>query len=272
MGTKALCLVDDAVVTAEFALQDNLLRVETPPSISPGSCGTCNGTGWEFIESKGVRPCNCRKAGLRLKLINGARIPERYKNCSLQNYEPAQGNISQMRAINFAHRLVHDYPAVERGLLFTGSVGVGKTHLAVGILRGLMEKGIPCMFWEYGPLLKTIQASYNKASQASEMDILEPVFQTDVLLLDELGALKPSEWVLDMIRFIIGTRYSENRLTIVTTNYADAITGSGEDLLEDRIGARLRSRLFQMCKTVAIDGEDYRRRFDAGSFGSLEHS
>jgi DNA replication protein DnaC len=119
------------------------------------------------------------------------------------------------------------------------------------------------MFWEYGPLLKTIQASYNKASEASETEILEPVFQTEVLLLDELGALKPSEWVLDMIRLIIGTRYSENRLTIFTTNYADAIAGEGDELLEDRIGVRLRSRLYQMCKTVAIDGEDYRRRFDA---------
>jgi DNA replication protein DnaC len=263
MGTNALCLVGDTTVTTESTLQDNLIRGERSASISPGSCGLCGGTGWEFMEGKGVRPCKCKKDGLRHKLINDARIPERYKDCALHNYEPKPGNVSQLRAINYAHRLVDDYPVVDRGLLFTGSVGVGKTHLGVGILRGLMEKGIPCMFAEYGPLLKTIQSCYSKASQASEMEILEPVFQTEVLLLDELGALKPSEWVLDMMRLIIGTRYSENRVTIVTTNYADEIAGSGDDLLEDRIGVRLRSRLFQMCKTVAIEGEDYRRRFDA---------
>jgi DNA replication protein DnaC len=263
MATKALSVVGDTTVTSEATLQDNLLQGEGSPSVSASSCGVCGGTGWEFREGNGVRPCTCKKEGLRLKLINAARIPERYKNCALHNYEPTPGSVSQMRAINFAHRLVHDYPVVDRGLMFTGSVGVGKTHLAIGILRGLMEKGIPCMFAEYGPLLKTIQASYNKASQASEMEILEPVFLTEVLLLDELGALKPSEWVLDMIRLIIGTRHSENRLTIVTTNYADEIAGAGDDRLEDRIGVRLRSRLYQMCKTVAIDGEDYRRRFDA---------
>ena len=262
MGINALSVVSDRKLTVESTLPDDLIQRAEPRSFSPSPCGVCGGTGWEFMDGKGVRPCNCKKEGLRLKLISDARIPERCKNCALHNYGPTPGNVSQLRAINYAHRLVQDYPAVDRGLLFTGSVGVGKTHLAVGILRGLMEKGIPCMFAEYGPLLKTIQASYNKVSQASEMEILEPVFQTEVLVIDELGALKPSEWVLDMIRLILGTRYSENRLTIVTTNYADAAGSEGEDLLEARIGVRLRSRLFQMCKTVAIDGEDYRRRFD----------
>lgn len=263
MGTKALSVVDEATITAESTFQGNRIQGEKLSSISSGSCGVCGGTGWEFMDGKGVRPCKCKKEDLRLKLINDAHIPQRYTNCALHNYEPTPGNVSQMRAINYAHRFVHDYPVVDRGLLFTGSVGVGKTHLGVGILRGLMEKGIPCIFWEYGPLLKTIQASYNKASQASEMEILEPVFQTEVLLLDEVGALKPSEWVLDMMRLIIGSRYSENRITIVTTNYADAVATEGDELLEERIGVRLRSRLFQMCKTVAIEGEDYRRRFDA---------
>lgn len=263
MRTKALCIAGDATVTTETTLQDNLIRGERSASVSAGSCGVCGGTGWEFVQGKGVRHCHCRKDALRLKLINEARIPERYNNCALGNYEATAGNVSQMRALNFAYRLVQDYPVVERGLLFTGSVGVGKTHLAVGVLRGLIEKGITCKFWEYGSLLKTIQASYNKGSQASEMEILEPVFQTEVLLIDELGALKPSEWVLDMMRLIIGTRYSENKLTIVTTNYADQKAGEADDLLEDRIGVRLRSRLYQMCKTVAINGEDYRRRFDA---------
>jgi DNA replication protein DnaC len=134
MGTKALSVVVDATVTTESPLQDNLIQGERSPSFSPSYCGVCGGTGWEFMEgNKGVCPCKCKKESLRLKLINDARIPERYKNCALHNYEPMAGNVSQMRAINFAHRLVHDYPVVDRGLLFTGSVGVGKTLYVLGV-------------------------------------------------------------------------------------------------------------------------------------------
>jgi DNA replication protein DnaC len=129
-------------------------------------------------------------------------------------------------------------------------------------LRGLIEKGIPCSFYEFGALLKEIQNSYNPISQTSELTVLAPIYETEVLLLDELGAVKPTEWVRDTMMQIIGTRYNDRRLTIFTTNYLDVRRTPAEETLEDRIGARLRSRLYEMCKTVIIDGEDYRRRFD----------
>jgi DNA replication protein DnaC len=157
---------------------------------------------------------------------------------------------------------VDEYPAVDRGLLLMGTVGVGKTHLATAILRGLVERGVSCLFYEFGALLKEIQNSFNPVSQISELKVLAPVYEAEVLVLDELGASKPTDWVRDTMMQIIGTRYNNRKLTIFTTNYSDTRRNPQEETLEDRIGVRLRSRLYEMCKTVIVEGEDYRRRLD----------
>ena len=104
-----------------------------------------------------------------------------------------------------------------------GTVGVGKTHLSIAILRSLVEKGTPCLFYEFGALLKEIQSSYNPVSQTSELRVLVPVYEAEVLVLDELGAVKPTEWVRDTMMQIIGTRYNQRKLTIFTTNYTDHV-------------------------------------------------
>ena len=232
---------------------------------APATCPYCYGTGMETIAGKGARRCRCREQNSQAKLVEAARIPRRYDQCSLHNYFPAPNNGSQLKAFNYAFRLVREYvpPSDGRGLLLMGPVGVGKTHLSVAILRGLMEKGVPCLFSEFGTLLKEIQDSYNPISKTSELKVLAPVYQAEVLVLDELGASKPTDWVKDTMMNIIGTRYNDRRLTIFTTNYLDARRNPADETLEDRIGVRLRSRLFEMCKTVLLEGEDYRRRFDA---------
>jgi DNA replication protein DnaC len=151
------------------------------------------------------------------------------------------------------------------GLLFMGPQGVGKTHLAVGIIRDLMRlKSVQCLFCTFPELLKEIQNSYNPISQASELSLLAPVLETEVLVLDELGAQNPSSWVKDTVAYVLNYRYNENKVTILTTNYQDeqerktpkvGIT----DTLSERIGVRMRSRLFEMCKTIKMDGNDFRR-------------
>lgn len=228
----------------------------------PVVCSLCYGTGMEVVAGKGARRCLCRTRDLQARLLESARIPCRYDQCSLSNYQPASNNGSQLRAFNYAYRLVREYPSVDRGLLLMGSVGVGKTHLAAAILRGLIEKGVPCLFYEFGALLKEIQESYNPFSQTSELKILAPVFEAEVLVLDELGAVKPSEWARDTMMQIINTRYNDRKLTVFTTNYMDVGRGQTDEVLEARIGVRLRSRLYEMCRTVLVEGEDYRRRFD----------
>lgn len=223
-------------------------------------CSICYGSGMEVVPGKGARTCECRKQKKHTNLLEKARIPKRYTDCHFHSYKVF--NASQERAFRYASRLAMEYPAVERGLLFTGTVGVGKTHLAVSILKGLIERGFSCLFYEFGSLLKSIQDSYNSVSQTSELKILAPVFDAEILVLDEIGAAKPTDWVRDTMAHIINSRYNDQKLTIFTTNYHDEVKSEREESLEERIGVRLRSRLHEMCRTVTIGGEDYRKNFD----------
>lgn len=252
------------LVVVPEAEENNSSQPRFSATSEPVLCSLCFGTGMEVVPGKGARRCRCRTQDAQAKLLEGARIPRRYEECSLGNYHPANNNGSQLQAFNHAYRLVRDYPSVDRGLLFMGTCGVGKTHLSVAILRELMEKkGVSCLFYEFGSLLKEIQNSYNPISQTSELTVLTPVIEAQVLVLDELGASKPTDWVRDTMTHVINTRYNDRRLTIFTTNYLDRRSSERDEILEDRIGVRLRSRLFEMCKTVQIEGEDYRRRFDS---------
>lgn len=244
-----------------------LSRTGTPSATAePPSCPLCFGTGMEVVAGKGARRCHCRSRDVRAKLLEGARIPHRFAECSLSNYHPASNNGSQLRAYNYAYKLVREYPAVDCGLLLTGPCGVGKTHLAAALIRGLVERGVPCLFYEFGALLKQVLESYNPLSRASETKVLAPVFDAEVLVLDELGASKPTDWVRDRMMHIINTRYNNRKLAIFTTNYLDVSRHPAEETLEDRIGARMRSRLYEMCRTVTVEGEDCRKRLDAGQF------
>jgi len=218
-------------------------------------CEDCFGTGTKLDPVKGAIPCPCRKLGRSRKLLAVARIPRRYQKCSFSNFIVSAPGTSQDNALLHAHKFANEYPAVDRGLLFMGPAGVGKTHLAVSIIKDLIEKGFAGLFCEFGSLLKEIQDSYNPISKSSELKVLAPVFQADVLVLDELGATVPTDWVRDTMYQIINKRYNENKLTIFTTNYLDR-----NKELEERITYRLRSRLFEMCTNVVIEGEDYRRR------------
>ena len=159
---------------------------------------------------------------------------------------------------------MEEYPIFEGGLLFIGTCGVGKTHLATSVLTELIKKGISGsgLFYDFRDLLKEIQDSYNPNTHTSELRILKPVFDAEVLVLDELGASKPTEWVQETITHIITKRYNDNKPTIFTSNYQDyTLPGSAySETLTDRIGVRLRSRLLEMCRPVLIEGEDYRDR------------
>lgn len=224
-------------------------------------CPICFGSGMEIVPGKGARVCGCQRNNAHSATLQKAKLPRRYEACHLNNYKPQ--NTAQERAQKYASWFAMNYPAVDRGILFTGPVGVGKTHLAVSILKGLTERGFPCLFYEFGALLKEIQDSYNPATKTSELAVLAPVLNAEVLVLDELGASKPTDWVKDTMAHIINTRYNDNRVTIFTTNYPDERPAkASEEILEDRIGVRLRSRLFEMCKTIEMKGDDYRRTKD----------
>lgn len=256
-------------------------------------CALCEGSGLRLVErpdgSRAARDCQCRTERRAARSIARTRIPRRYEHCTLESFETAFP--SATRSLKSAHlsarKFVESYPLETHGtgLLLTGSIGVGKTHLAVGILQALVaERGASGLFYDYRELLKQVQNSYNRQVQATELEILAPVFEAEVLVLDELGASKPTDWVWDTVAHILNTRYNDRRTTIITTNYSNAgplggalELGSGtgaqaraatrEETLGDRIGERMRSRLQEMCVVVEMTGVDFRQTVNLARFG-----
>jgi DNA replication protein DnaC len=220
-------------------------------------CPTCGGTGWELVERKGVRPCECQRVGRGDVLLMQARIPKGFMHCTFDTFDPVCPSVH--RALMNTRKFVDEYPLVDVGLLYLGSCGVGKTHLAVAALKELIKKGIAGLFYDFRDLLKEIQDSYNPNTHTSELKILAPIFEAEVLVLDELGASKPTEWVQETMTHIINKRYNEKKTTIFTSNYLDMPIGSSYDeTLTDRVGVRLRSRLQEMCRLIPLEGDDYR--------------
>ncbi len=249
-------------------------------------CAVCGGAGMALVVDEDghrkARACECHADAQTRGLVARARIPDKYRHCVLESYAvtPTMDR-SLSHAAMMARRFVEAYPVETDGcgLLMTGNIGVGKTHLAVGILLELMRtKGVRGLFWDYRELLQQVRDSYHPDAQATEMGALRPLWEAEVLVLDELGAQKPTEWVWDTLALVLNRRYNAKRTTIVTTNYADlppgGLTGASdaqqavrEETLGDRIGERMRSRLTEMCVRVEMRGSDYRQGAARAVFG-----
>lgn len=260
------------------------------PAQSAPECPICGGTGWKSIEVSGkasrVARCDCRVDARAARLIKSARIPARYEHCTLADFATDFSGAHRSLAAGrlAAGRFVEEYPLEKTGLLLMGPIGTGKTHLAVGIIQELIRsKGVPCRFCDYRELLKEIQNSYNPSVQTTELEILRPVFEAEVLVLDELGAVKPTEWVWDTVSHILNSRYNEKKTTIITTNFPNLPPGELQagrggsaaeaarnavrsETLGDRITERMRSRLHEMCRVVQLEGADFRQRVQSANF------
>lgn len=293
-----------------------------------------------FVLSKDAKPgasaglprvavlCDCAASERAARALQRARIPVRYEHCDFDNfetdvYDSVQDAPAFKRSLSQAKLVVEgfarDYPlTLDAGLLLIGPCGVGKTHLGVAVLKTLIRRGHEALFYDYRELLKEIQASYNPDNPITESRLLEPVLSAEVLMLDDLGSSKPSNWALEMIGHILTTRYNEKRVTLLTSNYLDApepsyaddardattalaessvspgaeggpddsfaarragraprkpiklpsgesIRIAREDTLGERIGQRIRSRLYEMCRTVEITAPDFRREIRKAS-------
>jgi DNA replication protein DnaC len=247
-------------------------------------CPICKDSGLRLIigpdGERYAQPCECRLQVQAARLLSRASIPKRYEHCTLETFEAGYpgADRSLAAAHMMARNFVSGYPVTTegKGLLLTGDVGVGKTHLAVGIVQALIfEKGVRALFCDYRELLKRIQESYNPLVATTELQILTPVFEAEVLILDELGAQKPTDWVWDTVALILNTRYNDKRTTLITTNYPNAPAAlaraadkpTREESLGDRIGERMRSRLAEMCVEVEMRGNDLRQSVKKARFG-----
>ncbi len=272
------------MVKAELQLPDVVIRADGPHcaaefSTSCWVCPRCAGTGGTMSRDdrdyEVFQPCPCVKARQRMELFNAAHIGRRFQNSTLDSFEPR--TVEQERARQLAWDFTRMYPAVRGGLIFYGPVGTGKTHLVVGIFRELtLHKGAGCRFVDYGNLLQDLKRSFS--SREGDAAVMLPLVEVDLLVIDELGKGRNTDWEETVLDDLISRRYNAGRITLCTTNYmphdtpAGAATGlnpayearsrgqraSGPSL-QERVGERIFSRLCEMCEFVGVAGEDYRR-------------
>lgn len=223
------------------------------------ACEQCHDSYWVTEVADGVdrvRRCDCWRQSIAGHQLTNARIPKRYQHCQLANFEQTVDSLRE--AHRRARTFVDVFPAVDKGLLLRGRHGVGKTHLAVAMLREIIAtKGARGYFYETRELLKLVRDTF-AAPGESEMDVLRPVLDADILVLDDLGAEKTSEWVQETLGLVVNTRYSERRPTIFTTNLDDSADTTNPNSMYVQLGARTRSRLFEMCHWVDMEGPDVR--------------
>lgn len=234
-------------------------------------CPICQGTGFELeTDERGVvssHRCRCLSERYSGKLIASARIPRRYEHCSFDSFEIHHASHSE--SLQVAREWAGLFPVVEQGLMFLGKPGRGKTHLAVAIARELMaEKGTRVLFCEQRALLKALQATFENGALQQESQILVPVLEAELLVLDDLGAGRTTPWARDVMHDVIAQRYNEQRPMVITSNLAfGASTGSPSArqreldvplTLRERLGDALMSRLHEMCRIVRLEGKDYR--------------
>jgi DNA replication protein DnaC len=234
-------------------------------------CPLCDDTGWRPVDERGVRRvvrCDCWRDQVGAKRLAEANVPKRYQHCTLGNFTAY--NESLERAVSQARRVAEAYPAISAGLFLEGQPGVGKTHLAAAVLKQVIQTtGARGVFYDTRDLLRIIRSTYDPSIRTTELEILRPVMNADLLVLDDLGAEKTSEWVEETMNLIVNTRYNERRVTIFTSNYVDIPDDTDPNALIFRIGHRMRSRLHEMCEFIVMDGADYREMPTNGGVDDL---
>jgi DNA replication protein DnaC len=223
-------------------------------------CTLCDDTGWKPVETNGIRRverCDCWRDSLTERLLKDAHIPPRYRKCTLDALI-TYPNERFLKAVETARRFSASFPACEKGLLFIGPPGIGKTHIAIAVLIDAIRRtGARGLYYDTRALLTLIRSTYDPIIKTTPLDYLRPCMEADLLVLDDLGAERLTDWVEETMSLIVNTRYNNRKLTIFTSNYED-IPDDDLNTLLTRVGFRLHSRLREMCTFLEYDGPDYR--------------
>jgi DNA replication protein DnaC len=234
-----------------------LRPVPEPPEDERSDCplGACEGNGWVLQEDGTATPCACReqRIGKALSRGMGTGIPKRFRGVSFDRKPICDLDPFVLRPVRAFVDGIEGHVDAGRGLWFTGDLGTGKTSLAMLVSRAVEKTGKSVAVYPVTRLLAEIKDTYDSDSTGSYMQLFRRLCSVDLLHLDDLGAEKRTEWVLEQLYAIVNERWQDERSIVVTTNITDL------DELREQIGARTVSRLLEICgDPLPIMGPDLR--------------
>jgi DNA replication protein DnaC len=225
------------------------------------------------------RECECQGPKRILARLRNGQLPAGYENATLENYEAGENKQAVFAAVRFVEQFDKN---TRTAPLLQGPIGTGKTHLAVAIAKAIAAKGYKVRFVDLRKLMQQLRATFDADATETEDDVLRSIWKADLVILDDLGRHRETDWVTDTLEVLIGELYNNPRALLVTTNYPNLAPGASavkrnypmgpfalaaqearevmrERTLGDQIGHRLWSRLQQLCSPIIVlEGNDWR--------------
>jgi DNA replication protein DnaC len=232
-------------------------------TLRPDTCpyGLCDGDGFVVDETTRVaEPCRCRPQRIERRRARSlsAVIPRRYDGVSFDRPPVSDMPHPQVMAVKEFIRHLDERLDTGRGLWFAGTVGTGKTTLAMLISRAALDAGHSVAIYSVPRLLSEIRATYEANTDGTYVEFLDRLASVDLLHLDDLGSERRNEWVLEQLYAVINARYDDQRSVVVTCNVKHDDPDEAIHKLEEELGVRTISRLKEMCDIVPLFGADQR--------------
>lgn len=216
----------------------------------------CDGSGFVFDEAtRSATPCSCRplQIGAQKAKHLSAVIPKRFRGLSFDRAPIVDMRPDVIRAVQGYVRQIEANLDDGRGMWFMGAVGTGKTSLAMLVSQAALDAGRSVAVYSLPRLLSEIRKTYEDDSDRSYLDLMDRLAAVDLLHIDDLGAERSSDWVLEQLYSLVNSRYEDKKAILATTNL-------DEDALREQVGSRTVSRLTEICDgpPLPLHGDDRR--------------